>query len=226
MSLTLYLHPLASFCHKAIIALYESGTPFTPVVVDLGNPESARQVTDRWPLGKIPLLHDTARDRVVAETTVIIEYLQQHYPGAVPMLPAEPDAALDVRLWDRFFDQYVQAPVQKIVLDRIRPEGAKDPNGVSDARATLRTAYAMLDGQLAGHTWASGEDFSLADCAAAPGLFYASIVEPFPGGYGHLAAYFERLLVRPSVARTLAEASPYFAMFPYRDAMPARFLPD
>jgi glutathione S-transferase len=226
VSLTLYLHPLASFCHKVLIALYENGTPFTAEIVDLGNPDSARQVTDRWPVGKIPVLEDKARNRVIPETSIIIEYLERHYPGPTGVLPDDADAALDTRLWDRFFDQYVQVPMQKIVIDRIRPPGATDPHGVAEACAILRTAYAMIDGQLAGRVWAVGESFTLADCAAAPGLFFAAIVEPFPAEYANLAAYFERLLARPSVSRALGEARPYFDMFPYRDAMPARFLAD
>lgn len=226
MSLTLYLHPLASFCHKVLIALYENGTPFTPQVVDLGDPDSARQVTDRWPVGKIPLLHDTVGNRVIPETTIQIEYLEQHYPGLCPLIPADATAALEVRLWDRFFDQYVQAPMQKIVIDRIRPDGARDPHGVAEARQTLQTAYAMIDGQLTGNTWATGKDFTMADCAAAPALFFAGIVEPFPEEHASLLSYFERLLARPSIARTLAEARPAFAMFPYREAIPPRFLAD
>ncbi|WP_323013801.1 glutathione S-transferase family protein [Devosia sp.] len=224
MSLTLYLHPLASFCHKVLIALYENDTPFTQKIVDLGDPQSALQVTGRWPVGKIPVLEDTARNRIVPETSIIIEYLDRYYPGPVPLLPEEPEAALDTRLWDRFFDQYVQVPMQKIVIDRIRPPGAADPHGVAEARDILRTAYGMIEGQMAGRDWAVGGDFSLADCAAAPGLFFAAVVEPFPADHPNLAAYFERLLARPSVARALAEARPYFDMFPYRDAMPARFL--
>ena len=150
MSLTLYLHPLASFCHKVMIAFYENGTPFTAEIVDLGNPDSALQVTDRWPVGKIPVLEDRARNRVIPETSIIIEYLERHYPGPARLLPAEPEAALDTRLWDRFFDQYVQVPMQKIVVDRIRPSGAADPHGVAEARNTLRTAYAMIDSQMVG----------------------------------------------------------------------------
>jgi glutathione S-transferase len=226
VSLTLYLHPLASFCHKVLIALYESETPFTPVTVDLADPNSARQVTDRWPVGKIPLLHDSTGNRVIPETTIQIEYLDQHYPGPNPLVPTDAEAAREARLWDRFFDNYVQVPMQKIVGDRIRPAGATDPHGVAEARSTLRTAYAMIDGQLADRPWATGDAFTLADCSAAPALFYASIVEPFPAEHTFLDAYFERLLVRPSVARTLAEARPFFAMFPYREAMPRRFLAD
>lgn len=226
MSLTLYLHPLASFCHKVLIALYESDTPFRAEIVDLGNSDSAWQVTSRWPVGKIPVLEDKARNRVIPETSIIIEYLERHYPGPATLLPTEAGAALDVRLWDRFFDLYVQLPMQKIVIDRIRPPGATDAHGVEEARQTLRTAYAMVDGQLAGHEWAVGDSFSLADCAAAPALFFAGIVEPFPAEHIHLSGYFDRMLARPSVARTIAEARPYFSMFPYRDAMPARLLGD
>lgn len=226
MSLTLYLHPLASFCHKVLIALYESNTAFTAQTVDLGDPTSARQVLDRWPVGKIPVLQDTTTNRVIPETSIIIEYLDTHYPGAQPLIPKDPEESLQVRLWDRFFDQYVSVPMQKIVTDRIRPAGATDPHGVADARSTLRTAYAMIDGQLAANIWATGPTFTMADCAAAPALFFATIVEPPPPEYVALSAYFERLLARPSVQRTLADARPYFSMFPYRDAMPQRFLAD
>jgi glutathione S-transferase len=224
MSLTLYIHPLASFCHKALIALYENATPFRAVTIDLGDPGSAAELLAHWPVGKIPVLHDGGRDRVVAETSIIIEYLQQHYAGPVPLLPDDPDALLDARLWDRFFDFYVSQPMQKIVTDRIRPEGGSDPFGVAEARRVLDTAYAMIDQRMAGRPWACGEAFSIADCAAAPGLFFASIVHPFAVDQENLAAYFERLLARPSMQRVLAEARPHFALFPYRDAMPARFL--
>lgn len=224
MALTLYLHPLASFCHKVLIALYENGTPFRAQVVDLGDPSSAAAVLDRWPVGKIPVLADEARGVTLPETSIIIEYLDTHYPGPVRMLPDDPAAALEVRLWDRFFDLYVSAPMQKIVLDRLRPAGEADPTGVADARATLGTAYGMIESRMAGRTFAAGETFTLADCAAVPALFFAGIVHPFGDDRPHLAGYFERLLGRPSVRRTLDEARPFFPYFPYRDAMPARFL--
>lgn len=226
MALTLYGHPLASFCHKVLIALYENGTEFTPVTVDLGDPGETAALMERWPVGKIPVLRDDARDRTVPETSIIIEYLHDHYPGPVPLLPEDAGKRLDARLWDRFFDLHVSVPMQKIVTDRIRPEGSNDPHGVAEARRTLDTAYAMLESQLAGKTWAIGEDLTIADCAAAPGLFYASIVQPFGDGQHNLAAYFERLLARPSVRRILAEARPYFQFFPYREAMPERFVHD
>jgi glutathione S-transferase len=218
--LTLYLHPLASFCHKVLIALYENATPFTPVTVDFADPGAAAAHLDRWPVGKIPVLHDAGRDQTVPETSIIIEHLQRHHPGPVPLIPADPAQALDVRLWDRFFDLYVSQPMQKIVLDRLRPDGQKDPFGVAEARQTLDTAYAMVDARLAAGPWATGAAFTLADCAAAPGLFFAGIVHPFGLRQHDLCRYVDRLLTRPSVRRTLAEAQPFFPLFPYHDAMP------
>lgn len=226
MTLTLYCHPLASFCHKVLVAFYENDVAFRSRTIDLADPNSAAELSALWPLGKFPVLYDAERDRVVPETSVIIEYVQQHYPGPVPLLPDDADERLDARLWDRVFDLYVGVPMQKIVVDRLRPEDGRDPLGVAEARRSLDTAYAMIDAQVAEKAWVTGAHFTIADCAAAPSLFYASIVHPFGGGYPNLEAYFERLLERPSVWRTLREARPYFAMFPYRDAMPERFLRD
>jgi len=225
MSLTLYLHPLASFCHKVMIALEDARLPYRAITVDFSDPASARQVSDHWPVGKIPLLHDEAAGRHVAETTIILEYLAQRHPGVAKLWPSDTEPLLEARLWDRFFDLYVQQPMQKIVTDRIRPAGANDPHGVAEARENLRTAYGMIEERMAGREWVVGNDFSIADCAAFPGLFFAGIVEPFPPSATALNAYFERLLTRPTVASVLAQAQPYFTMFPYRDAMPARFLP-
>jgi glutathione S-transferase len=224
MPLTLYYHPLASFCHKVLIALYEKSAPFRGEIVDLADSEASAEMLSFWPVGKIPVLRDEARARTVPETSVIIEYLELRYPGATPLLPPEAEAALEVRLWDRFFDLYVQVPMQKIVVDRLRPPGGHDELGVAEARASLRKAYALAERQLQGRSWAAGDAFSLADCAAAPALFYAGIVEPFASEFPQLSAYFERLLARASVARTLDEARPYFSMFPLREAIPARFL--
>jgi glutathione S-transferase len=224
MSLTLYYHPLASFCHKVLIALYESGTPFEARIVDLMDDADGAQFRDMWPVGKIPVLRDEARNRTVPETTIIIEYLEQHYPGAHPLLPSDEDKRLDARLWDRFFDLYVQVPMQKIVIDRLRPENERDARGVADAEAALPIAYGMLDKHIAGREWAAGDSFGLADCAAAPSLFYADIVVPFAATYPHVASYFERLLQRPSVARTFVEARPYFHNFPLKERIPPRFL--
>ena len=224
MSLTLYYHPLASFCHKVLIALYENGTPVEAHVVDLMDDAAAARFLDLWPVGKIPVLRDEARDRTVPETTIIIEYLERHYPGAHPLLPQDEDSRLDARLWDRFFDLYVQVPMQKIVSDRLRPENERDARGVADAEAGLLVAYRMLEQHMAGRDWAAGDSFGLADCAAAPALFYADIVVPFAATHPNTAGYFERLLQRPSVARTFVEAQPYLHMFPLKDRIPARFL--
>jgi glutathione S-transferase len=226
MALTLLFHPLSSFCWKALIALYENGTEFQPQIIDLGDAASQAQLADLWPLTKFPVLRDHKRDRTVPETSIIIEYLQTHYPGPVRLLPEDAELCLEARLWDRFFDLYVSVPVQKIVGDRLRPEANRDPHGIADARKTLNKAYDMIERQVAKGAWAVGSDFTMADCAAAPALFYASILQPFDARHPALAAYFERLLQRPSVVRVLAEARPYFSMFPYKDAMPARFLRD
>ena len=226
MTLTLYIHPLASFCHKVLIALYENGTAFETKIVDFADPGSAAALFEQWPVGKIPVLHDSARNQTVPETSIIIDYLQRHYAGPVRLLPADSDALLQVRLWDRFFDLYVSVPMQKIVTDRIRPAGAGDAHGVAEARATLDLAYGMIERQLAGRTWATGDSFTMADCSALPALFFAAIVQPFAGEQTALAAYLERLLARPSVARVIAEAQPFFGMFPYHEAMPARYRQD
>jgi glutathione S-transferase len=224
MSLTLYLHPLASFCHKVLIALYENGTPFAARLVDFSDEASRAALTDKWPLGKIPVLHDSARDRAIPETSIIIEYLARHYPGPVALLPADDEARLEARLWDRFFDFHVHVPMQKIVADRLRPEGSKDPAGLAEAHRALDMAYGILEARLAAGGLVPGEAFTIADCAATPALFYASIVHPFAPEQVHLAGYFEGLLARPSVRRTLDEARPYFHLYPYREAMPRRFL--
>ena len=224
MSLKLYLHPLSSFCHKVLIALYENGTAFEPAMVNFGDDEGSAALKRLWPMGKIPVLVDG--DRAVPETSIIIEYLQAHHPGPVRLLPDDAEARLEARLWDRFFDLYVHMPMQAIVGDRIRPEASRDPHGVAQARATLAKAYAVADRQLAGKTWATGADFTIADCAASPALFYASIVAPIDAAHGNLRDYFERLMARPSIRRVIAEARPFFEYFPYREAMPARFLGD
>ncbi len=224
MTLTLYQHPLASFCHKVLIALYENETPFRSVIIDFGDEKSRAELFALWPMGKIPVLRDDRAERTVPETSIIIEYLEQHYPGAGPLLPRDQALRLETRLWDRFFDSYVQVPMQKIVLDRMRAGGEKDHPGVADAHATLRKAYSMLDERMQGRTWVIGDAFSMADCAAAPALFYAGIVSPFDREHGNVAAYFNRLVARASVARTLAEARPYFHLFPFQADIPARFL--
>jgi glutathione S-transferase len=214
MSLKLYLHPLASFCHKALIALYENGVPFEPVVVDLGDERSRASFRAVWPMAKMPVLRDDARDRTVAESTIVVEYLDTYYPGTTRFLPADPDRAWQARMWDRFYDHYVQEPMQKIVTDRLRPAGENDAWGVAQAPAQLHRAYAVLEQEIAAKTWMMGDDFTLADCAAAPALFYANTVAPFGEPHRNLTAYLGRLMARPSFARVLEEAEPYFRLFP------------
>ncbi len=214
MSLTLHMHPLSSFCHKALIALYENATPFDVHFLDLGNPEGAAAFRKLWPVARMPVLRDEARGLTLPETTIIVEYLQRHYPGPVRLIPDDPDLALQTRLADRFYDLYVQQPMQKIVTDRLRPEGARDPHGVGEARAMLATAYGLIERDMAGRTWAMGDMFTLADCAAAPALFYADKVAPLLPDHPNAARYFERLKTRPSYARVLKEAEPYFGNFP------------
>jgi glutathione S-transferase len=165
-------------------------------------------------MGKMPVLRDEARDRTVAESTIVVEYLDAHYPGATRLVPADPDAAWQTRMWDRFFDHYVQEPMQKIVTDRLRPAGRNDAFGVEQARAQLHQAYAVVEQELGAKTWMLGDAFTLADCSAAPALFYANTVEPFGAMQGKLAAYLHRLMARPSFARVLEEAEPYFTLFP------------
>jgi glutathione S-transferase len=214
MSLKLYFHPLSSFCQKALIALYENDTPFEPHIVDLLDEASRAELTKIWPIGKFPVLRDDARDRTVPESSIIIEYLAQHYPGRSQLVPTDADLARQTRMRDRFFDLYVNVPMQKVVTDRLRPAGRNDPHGVEEARALLRTACGMIEQDMKTRTWAMGDSFSMADCAAAPALFYANKVMPFGDTHRNVAAYLDRLMARPSFARAVEEAQPYFALFP------------
>ncbi len=214
MSLKLYFHPLASFCWKALIPLYENGTPFEPVVVDLGNAESRAAFAAVWPMAKFPVLRDDARNATVAEATVVIEYLDSFHPGPTRFLPKDAEGAWRARMWDRVFDHYVHEPMQKIVGDQLRPEGGRDPLGVEQAKNQIREAYALLDREIGSKTWAMGDDVSIVDCAASPALFYAEIVVPFGPELKRLPAYLDRLMTRPSFARVLREAEPYFPLFP------------
>jgi glutathione S-transferase len=214
MSLTLHFHPLSSFCWKVLIALYENDTPFAPHMVDLGNEAEHAALLKLWPIGKFPVLRDDARDRTIPESSIIIEYLDNHYPGRTRFIPTDEKLALQTRLRDRFYDLYVHLSMQKIVGDRLRPECKKDPHGVEEARARLQSCYGMIDEDVTGKTWAMGETFSIADCAASPALFYANKVMPFGDSHKNLTAYFDRLTARPCFARVIQEAGPYFGMFP------------
>ena len=214
MSLTLHMHPLSSFCHKVLIALYENDTPFEKNLVDLANESSRAEFLKLWPIGKFPVLRDEAQAKTIPESTVIIEYLAEHYPGKVPLLPTDPALAFEVRFQDRFFDLYLQLPMQKIVLDRMRPEGKNDSHGVELATHQLQTALGLVDQEMSNKTWAAGELFTMADCSAAPALFYADRIRPLGERYPHAAAFLHRLMDRPSFARVLREAEPYFSQFP------------
>ena len=212
MPLRLYYHPLASFCWKALIALYEGRIAFEPIVVDFGDETSTAAFKAVWPIAKMPVLRDETRGHTVAESTIVIEYLDAHYDTR--LVPADADLAWQARMWDRVFDHYVHEPMQKIAVDRLRPAGQSDVFGVAQAEANLREIYGLLERQMKGKTWAVGNAFTLADCAAAPALFYANTVVPFDEGQKNLTAYLDRLMARPSFARVLDEAEPYFSFFP------------
>lgn len=205
----LYVHPFSSYCQKALIALYENATPFE--YRNLEEPSAGAELAALSPLGKFPVLVDG--NRTVLESSTIIEYLQLHHPGPVRLVP-DGEAGVQARMLDRLFDNYVMTPVQKIVGDRLRPEEARDAYGVAEARSMLGRIYAWLDERLAGCTWATDEGFTLADCAAAPSLFYADWVNEIPAEHANLRAYRARLLARPSVARAVDEARPYRRLFP------------
>lgn len=213
MSLILHFHPLSSFCWKALTALYENDTPFTPNMVNLGDPDERAALLKLWPICRFPVLEDKARGEVVPESSIIIEYLDRYYPGRTRFIPEQADRALQTRLRDRFYDLYLHLPMQKIVGDRLRPADKKDPHGVAEARAQLKTSYAIIERQMTDGAWAMGSDFSLADCAAAPSLYYGDKVEPI-GEFKNVSAYLDRLQARPSFARVLQEAEPYFGLFP------------
>jgi glutathione S-transferase len=214
MSLTLHFHPLSSFCWKALIALYENDTPFTPNMVNLGDEAERAALLKLWPIGKFPVLRDDARNQTVPESSIIIEYLDRYYPGPTRFIPAEADLAWQTRLSERFYDLYVHLSVQKMVDDRLRPEAQKDPRGVEEARARIQLCYGMIEHEMGIKTWAMGEAFSIADCAASPALFYADKVVPIGDTRPKLAAYLDRLKARPAFARVLKEAEPYFKLFP------------
>ena len=212
MSVRLYAHPFSSYCQKVLTALYENGTAFEYRLLEFGDAGLAAEHASLWPFRKIPVLVDAGR--TIVEASIIIEYLDLRHQGSVRLLPDDAQSALEVRMMDRIFDNYVMTPMQKIVLDAIRTPDVRDPQGVTDARALLDTAYRWLDTVMAGRDWAAGEAFSLADCAAAPALFYADWVHPIDETLGTLRAYRRRLLARPSFARAVDEARPYRPLFP------------
>jgi glutathione S-transferase len=212
MAMKLYAHPFSSYCQKVLIALYENDTPFTLRMLAPGDEQVAAEHAALWPLKRMPVLVDDGR--TVVEASIIIEHLGLHHPGPVRLIPVDPSVALDVRMMDRFFDNYVMTPMQKIVFDSTRTAGEHDRQGVVAARDLLDTAYCWLEDRMAQRTWAAGDAFSLADCAAAPALFYSDWVHPIAQECANVQAYRRRLLARPSFARAVDEARPYRALFP------------
>jgi glutathione S-transferase len=210
MNLALYAHPFSSYCQKVLIALYENATPFSLHM--LADAEVAREFAALWPLKRMPLLRDDGR--TIVESSIIIEHLAQHHAGPVRLLPDDPKAALEARFMDRFFDNYVMTPMGRIVSDCLRAPAERDPRTVAEAKQLLDTAYAWLDVRMASREWAIGDNFSLADCAAAPALFYADWTHPIDDGFSHARSYRNRLLRRPSFARAVKEARPYRPLFP------------
>ena len=210
-----YFHPLSSYCWKVLVALYEKGVAFEPIVVNLGDPAEAAAFTKLSPMRKMPSI--VLGDEVVNESSIQIEWLDR-LPGGAKFLPADPKQALDVRSWDRFLDLYIHNVMQRIVGDRLRPADKRDAYGVAENKAQLRIALDVFEKHMAGRTFVSGDAFTLADCSAAPALFYANKVLPFEASHPAIAAYLKRLSERPSFARVLREAEPFFQYFPKEDA--------
>jgi glutathione S-transferase len=215
VALTLWYHPLSSFCWKALIALYEAEVEFTPRFVNLGDPTERAAFAAVWPLAKFPVLQDEASGAVTPESSIIVEWLAAHYPSARTLVPEDPAVALRVRLLDRLIDSYIHLPFQQVVAERMRPAEAKDPFGLAQSKALIAQGYDLI-GPMLGEWWALGETFTLADCAALPALHYADYGVSLDGWPG-LRAYLERLKARPTIARVLAEAEPYFQYFPLKD---------
>jgi glutathione S-transferase len=211
MSLVLHAHPLSSYCHKVLTALYELDATFELAFLNLGDEAERNAFFALWPIGKMPVLEDRASGLVLPESSIIIEWLNDRFGG--PLIPHDKAAALEARLWDRIFDHHVHAPMQAFAAHLLRPQGQRDPLALSLATARLEVAYDLIEARMAGRTWAAGEAFSMADCAAGPALFYAEQRAPF-GGRSNLAAYLDRLKARPAYARALKEAEPWFHMVP------------
>lgn len=212
MPLMLFAHPFSSYCQKVLVALYENQTPFTLRLLEPGDPETLAEFAALWPVKRFPLLVDAGRP--IAEASIIIEHLDLHYPGGVRLIPDDRKAALETRFMDRFFDNYIQTPMQKIVSDALREAGQRDAKGVADARAAIDIAYGWLEHTMTGHKWAVADHFSMADCAAAPALFYADWTHPIGEAFPNIRAYRDRLNARPSFARAINEGQPYRHFFP------------
>lgn len=208
----LFAHPFSSYCQKVLVAIYENGTEFDYRMLSPQEAGTVEEWQSIWPIKRFPVLKDG--ENAVMEATIIIEYLMLNYPGSVRLIPENPQAALRTRMMDRFFDNYIMTPMQKVVFNQIRPEADRDPYGVNEAKAMLDDAYGWLDGVVAKTEWAAGDTFTLADCAACPSLFYADWVHPIAEQFPNVRAYRARLLARPSFARAVDEGRPYRAFFP------------
>jgi len=206
----LYAHPFSSYCQKVLVALYENDTAFEYRTLE--DPANQAELAALWPIKRFPVLVDD--ERSVLEASCIIEHLQLHHPGPSRLIPDDADRALEVRMLDRFFDNYISTPQQKFVFDMLRPEAERDPRGVREATSMLETAYAWLDARMAARDWAVGGAFTLADCGAAPFLFYADWTHPIDARFTNVHAYRARLLARPSFKRAVEEARPYRSYFP------------
>lgn len=208
--LTIYGHPISSFTWKVLTALYENGTPFDFITV---GQNTYADFIAKWPMGKFPVLLDSDRGTMTTETSVIIEYLDRYYPGRTRFIPEDFGAALEVRRWDRVFD-HVNTTMTKVVLDNIRSDGQHDPIGVEEAKRAVHAAYTVIETQLGEHAFIVGDSFTMADCAAAPALWYSTRNVPLDGKYPRIAAYLDRLKARPSFARALKESEPLFHLYP------------
>ena len=210
MTLVLYSHPFSSYCQKVLMALWENELSF--VYRHLEEPSATEERAALWPLGRFPVLVDDGR--TVVESSIIIEHLDIHHAGPVRLLPDDRTAALEVRFMDRFFDNYVMTAMQRPVFEALSADAARKAEAMADARKALDTAYAWLETHMHGRAWAAGADFTMADCAAAPSLFYADWVHQIGVEYPRVRAYRARLLSRPSFARAVNEARPYRSNFP------------
>lgn len=212
-ALVLHQHPFAAFCWKALVALYELELPFESRVIE---GEAGRlQLAAIWPMASIPVLRDETAGVTLPESSVVVEYVNELATPRGTLIPQEREHALQARLWDRVIDDYVATPMQEIVGDQLRAEPDRDPVGVEQARATLDQAYGLLDDRLKATGWMAGETFSIADCAAAPALFYARIVRRWDESrLADLTRYYKALMHRPSVTRVIDEARPHRGLFP------------
>lgn len=212
MSLVLHAHPLSSYCQKVLLGLRENGVALEYRKIEFGDAAHGAELERLWPMKRIPVLVEDGR--TIVESSIILEHIDRTYPGKAKLIPADPAAALETRFMDRVFDNYVMTPMQAVVFEALRPADARDPFGAAKARKDLDTIYTWLDAKLDGREWAAGSAFTLADCAAAPSLFYADWTQPIPAGYARLKAYRARLLARPEFARIVDEARPYRNLFP------------